>query len=116
MRPIVGAFFVAILLDGCRASPEDVANGPDPLKALAQHVESSRYGPEYWKRVAARDTEVWAKATRFCRQANALEYPTCASVKMVEFFQGNTRPGPKTEPFTFRSDRGADTANAPTQR
>ena len=103
------AVFIA-LIAGCRASPEDVANGPDPLLALAQHVESSRYGPDYWTQVAGRDSVLWGKATAFCGQVDASEYPTCASVRMVDYLR-NTAPAAAPEPFTFRSDRVPDTAN-----
>ena len=77
--------------------------------ALAQHVESSRYGPEYWKGVAQRDAALWSKATAFCGQRDAAEYPTCASVKMVEFFRANTQPARPPDSFTFRTDREPDT-------
>ena len=109
MRPIPAVLIV--LVAGCRAAPEDAANGPDPLLALAQHVESSRYGPEYWKQAAERDSVLWEKATAFCGGADASEYPTCASVRMVDHLRANTAPAAPPEPFTFRSDRAPDTAN-----
>jgi hypothetical protein len=105
-------FLLTLLLAGCRTSPEDIANGPDPLRALAQHVESSRYGAEYWKGVANGNPELWAKATAFCRRQDSPEYPTCASVKMAEFFVGNTQPAPAPDSFSFRTDRKPDTPDA----
>ena len=110
MNPLPASRLALILLVlSCRESPEDVANGPDPLRALAQHVESSRYGPEYWKGVAERDPTLWSKATEFCGRRDADEYPTCASVKMVEFFRANTQPARPPDSFTFRTDREPDT-------
>ena len=106
--PARGRLLLALLLAGCRASPEDIANGPDPILALAQHVESSRYGSEYWKSVAASNPGLWAKATAFCRRQDAVEYPTCASVKMAEFFLGNTQPAVAPDSFSFRTDREHD--------
>ena len=105
-----GRLSLLLLLLGCRESPEDIANGPDPLRALAQHVESSRYGPEYWKSLAERDPALWNKAAAFCRQRAATEYPTFASVKMVEFFRTNTQPAQTPDSFTFRTDRQPDTS------
>lgn len=102
-------------LAGCRTSPEDIANGPDPLRALAQHVESSRYGADYWKSVANGNPELWAKATTFCRRQDSPEYPTCASVKMAEFFVGNTQPATAPDSFSFRTDRKPDTTDASRQ-
>ena len=115
MKPPTSLALVLFVV-ACRPSSGDVANGPDPLQALAQHVESSRYGPDYWKRAAAENTAVWRKATAFCRQADASEYPTCASVKMAEFFQANTQPASPPAPFTFRNDRTPDTTDARPQR
>ena len=115
MKPLP-ALTLVLILTACRPSSQDVANGPDALQALAQHVESSRYGPDYWKRAAAENTAVWRKATAFCRQAEANEYPTCASVKMAEYFQANTQPASRPAPFTFRNDRTPDTTDARTQR
>jgi hypothetical protein len=109
MNPISSCVLVALLI-GCRPSAEDVANGPDPLRALAQHVESSRYGPDYWKDVAGRNPALWAKATAFCRRGDSDECPTCASVKMVEFLEGNTQPAAPADSFSFRSDRKRDSA------
>ena len=108
MRPAQVALIA--LVAGCRASSEDLANGPDPMLALAQHVESSRYGPEYWKEVAGEDSVLWRKATAFCAGDAADEYPTCAAVRMVDYLRANTRPAAPPEPFTFRSDRTPDTA------
>jgi hypothetical protein len=104
------------LLVGCQAAPEDVANGPDPLKALAQHIESSRYGPDYWKQAAERQPVLWRKAMAFCGRKDASEYPTCASVKMVDFLRSNSRPAARPAPFTFRTDSSPDTSHGGTNR
>ena len=107
---------IALAIAACRPAPEDVANGPDPLRALAQHVESSRYGPDYWKQMAQQNGPVWHKALAYCQVREATEYPTCASVKMVAFLEANARPAVEPAPFTYRTDQAPDTVHAKPQR
>lgn len=116
MRPRGCPLVALALLAGCRATPDDIANGPDPLQALAQHVESSRYGPEYWKALAGRDAQLWHKATVFCAQKDAAEYPTCTSVRMVEFLRAGSQPGRAPDSFSFRTDLKPDTAGTRPRR
>ena len=111
MRPRGFELVVALALVGCSGSPDDIANGPDPLRALAQHVESSRYGPDYWKRVAEQNVPLWRKATAFCGGAEATEYPTCATVRMVDFLRRGVQPAAPPDPFTFRSDHPRDSTD-----
>jgi hypothetical protein len=112
------AVSAVLLLSTCERSAEAIANGSDPLKALAQHVPSSRYGPEYWKAAAARNDSLWRRAVAFCERPDHTEYPSCSSVEMARIFRANVQPARgesarTRRPFSLRPDVVDDTARPP---
>ena len=102
-----------LLAAGCRGSERDVADGPNPLRALHSRVESTRYGVQYWKEVSARDTTLWSRAVALCTGREATQYPNCAAVRAALFYQRNTRPARRGEPFSLRPDANRHLPNTP---
>ena len=105
-----------LLAAGCRGSERDVANGPDPIAALHSRAVSTRYGVQFWKEVSVRDTTLWARAVTLCTGRDAAQLPNCAAVSTALFYQRNTRPALRGEPFSLRPDANShlpDTPRAP---
>lgn len=60
-----------MLTSACNSPQErqaDIANGPDPLAALAAEVESTRYGSAYWSQQSDSNTSLWQRAKDYCAQ------------------------------------------------
>ena len=107
-RRLAAALLAGVALTAaCRQSAQDIANGPGPMRALAQRVPSQRYGGEYRKQAADRDSALWGRAVEFCAAKEGLEYPNCAPVRMVAFLRGNTAPARTDEPFSLRPGLGS---------
>ena len=79
---------LALALASCRPSAEAIADGDDPLAALATPAESGRYGGPFWTREAHRNSRTWRQARAFCRQARGRELPNCHAVELVERWEG----------------------------
>ena len=77
------------LLGGCRtASEADVANGDDPMKALAVSAPSTRYKAGYWQTQADQDPALWQRAVSYCDQqkvAGQGSKPNCSAVESAKF-------------------------------
>jgi len=69
----------------CGPSQEEIANGDDPIAALGSTVQSSRYGPAYWRQQLEADSALWKEALAFCADSQRADYPNCESVKSTEF-------------------------------
>jgi len=89
---------VAALLAGCAPTQEEIANGDDPIGALASTVESSRYGLNYWVEQRHGKTATWAEATSFCEPAERANYPNCETVREVRATEPGTVKDPRTQP------------------
>jgi hypothetical protein len=75
---------LAFGLGACgKASPEELANGDDPLAALRSPVRSARYDGAFWNREAAADTELWHDAVAYCRTPGNSAAPNCQTVGLV---------------------------------
>jgi hypothetical protein len=90
----LGWIGLALALASCRPSPEAVADGEDPLAALASPVQSALYDGPYWTREARRNSPSWRAAKAFCRKSRDSELPNCHAVRLVERWEGPLRsPG-----------------------
>jgi hypothetical protein len=76
---------VALAFSACGPSQEDLANGDDPVAALASTVESSRYGSKFWNEQMTSRTDVWTAALDYCEPAQRADYPNCNTVRSVKF-------------------------------
>lgn len=57
----------SVTLGACTPSPQQVADGDDPLAALTVPAESHRYTDGYWREQARTDSAGrWAKAVAYC--------------------------------------------------
>ena len=75
---------VAFGLGACgKTSPEELANGDDPLAALRSPVRSARYDGAFWNREAAADTKLWHDAVAYCRTPGNSAAPNCQTVGLV---------------------------------
>jgi hypothetical protein len=84
----VGGAGLALALPGCRPSAEAVADGGDPLAALAAAAQSVRYDGAFWTREAHRHSRTWRAAKVYCREAHARGLPNCHAVELVERWEG----------------------------
>lgn len=80
---------IALLAVGCgTASDVDVANGDDPMKALAARATSTRYTAGYWQTQAERNPTLWQNAVAYCEGHAAAEQgsrPNCSAVRSAQF-------------------------------
>jgi hypothetical protein len=67
----------------CTPSPQQVADGHDPLRALTSAAESRLYDLAYWARVERDGGPLWRKAVAFCGSHSENLYPNCANVRMA---------------------------------
>jgi hypothetical protein len=88
-----GRVAVALALASCRPSPEAIADGDDPLAALASAAESARYAGPFWTREAHRDSRTWRQARDFCAQSRERVLPNCHAVRLVERWEEAWRAG-----------------------
>lgn len=98
------ALAVALVLaaGSCRPSAEAVADGDDPLAALAAPAQSARYDGPYWAREAHRGSRTWRAARAFC--AGHRELPNCHPVLLVTRWE---------EPVAMESPAGLPPLPAP---
>ena len=69
---------------GCaEPSPREVADGADPIAALAVPVRSARYDAAFWMREAEDGSELWQEAVEVCRVPVTDERPNCQTVAVV---------------------------------
>ena len=106
---LLGVLVIASTLPSCTASEADVANGDDPIEALAAGHPSDRYTSGYWTRTMGEDPALWQQAVTFCAQNNDADHPNCAAVEYARAlevqsrppeYEANTslRPGAQTQP------------------
>jgi hypothetical protein len=84
---------LAVALASCRPSAEAIADGEDPLAALATPAESARYDGPFWVREAHRDSRIWRAAKGFCAKARGRGLPNCHAVDLVERWEEPLRLG-----------------------
>jgi hypothetical protein len=80
-RAVAGLVGMALTLGSCRPSAEAVADGDDPLAALAAPAQSARYDGPFWAREAHRGSRIWRTAKAFCEGHH--ELPNCHPVLLV---------------------------------
>lgn len=91
---LAGTFL--LLLAGCAETPEDIANGDDPLKALAVGATSTRYNGPYWMRQRSAAPALYRDALAYCTAHPDGEKPNCAPVvATARFFESKARLGKK---------------------
>src|ERR1700674_2905107 len=89
-----GWIALAMALASCKPSAEAIADGDDPLQALATPAESARYDGPFWTREAHRNSRTWQAALSFCRKTRERELPNCHAVRLVERWEEPLRaPG-----------------------
>jgi len=86
------------LVSACGPSQEQIANGDDPIAALASTAKSSRYGNNYWIEQRDDATDVWAEATAYCEPTERANYPNCETVRGVAAINPKTVKDPRTQP------------------
>jgi len=97
MRRTVVVLF-ALFIASCSPSPEEIANGDDPIAALASTAKSSRYGLNYWVEQRNQKTENWSQALAFCEPAEHANYPNCETVREVRATEPGKVEDPRTQP------------------
>jgi hypothetical protein len=90
-RAGLGIVGLAMALASCRPSAEAVADGDDPLAALAMPVQSARYDGAFWTREAHRNSRAWQAAKALCGKNR--ELPNCHAVELVERWEEPLRHG-----------------------
>ena len=86
---------------GCSESPEDIANGDDPIKALTVGAASTRYDGSYWLYQREADPPIYQEAVSYCKDQSLAEKPNCAVVMAAHRFATSLeRPAPKGRGYT----------------
>jgi hypothetical protein len=80
-------FLVIGALAGCAPRPEAIADGSDPLAALAVTVPTHRFDTAFWARQEHRQTALWRDARAFCLGRDRAVFPNCAHVQRVLFLE-----------------------------
>lgn len=78
------AVAAALALASCRPSAEAIADGDNPLAALAAPAQSARYDGPYWIREAHRNSRTWQAARAFCGKSREHYLPNCHPVMLVQ--------------------------------
>lgn len=94
---------VAFAVPACAQSEAEVANGDDPMKALAVPHVSERYNAAYWAQTQDFDEDLWTRAVSFCEGlgGDLRENPNCHAVLQVRAFE-RVPEVPLDQPRTFR--------------
>lgn len=82
----------------CGPSAEDVANGDDPIAALASTAKSSRYGHNYWIEQRDQKSEIWARAIAYCEPDEHANFPNCETVRSVQAVTPKPVQDPRAQP------------------
>jgi hypothetical protein len=93
------------LVTGCAPSAEGVAEGDDPLAALAVGVASERYDGRYWLLTRDEDRPLFDEAVTYCRgeqdAERMAERPNCGPViAAARLAESRERPRPQGRGFT----------------
>lgn len=95
---------LAVLSFGCTASPADVADGDDPLKALTVVAASTRYDDQYWMWQKHTGTELFGDALDYCQGFDPGERPNCRPVlaahRYLEGLEAMQRPRRESRGYT----------------
>src|SRR5262245_4493811 len=70
-----------VLSVACAPSPEQIANGEDPLRALEVSVASTKYNSAYWGEESHNATLLWTEALEKCSDAKWSTTPNCVVVR-----------------------------------
>jgi hypothetical protein len=80
-------------LVGCGPSPDEVADGGDPLAALRVDAVSTRYDGRFWRLQHRQAPDVFGEAVAYCaadaEAARLDERPNCEAVLMADEFIRN---------------------------
>lgn len=100
--PAALALAIGILagLAACRPSDVSLANGDDPIRALAANAPTTRYAHDYWVDQARAGTAVWDSAYTYCsalwapgRAEQLAAHPNCGHVRTADFATAAVRKG-----------------------
>jgi hypothetical protein len=87
---------------GCSPSDEEIANGDDPIAALAVPHKSERYTSSYWTQKSIRDKQLYAQAVEYCKDKNDGEHPNCDVVRYVDMIERMSRlPAERPKDFSL---------------
>lgn len=103
-------YWLAVI--GCTASDEDIANGDDPIEALAVPQRSERYTTAYWTYTKRDDPELWAEAVEYCQDKRA-DYPNCETVRQVQIIDPGRLPEDSPDTFNLRMSAPPDQDTTP---
>lgn len=101
---VVAPALLALSLAGCAPSPEQTADGDDPLAALRVSATSTRYDGRFWRLQHRQSPSRYAEAVAYCTaesEAGRLSTrPNCEPVLMADEFIRRTERelrGPRQE-------------------
>lgn len=81
--PTCAGLIGALITISCTSADARIANGDEPIPALAVATVSTRYTDAYWVAQAVANTTVWTVAVDYCsregRDLNA--HPNCTAVR-----------------------------------
>ena len=91
--PLIALTMLILGLVGCGPSPDEVADGGDPLAALRVDAVSTRYDGRFWRLQHRQAPDVFGEAVAYCaaeaEAARLDERPNCEPVLMADEFIRN---------------------------
>ncbi len=81
------ALLSLLALGACGRSPQQIADGPDPLEALGAPALSTRYSVPFWAREVHGGSGLWRRAASFCQGKDLAAFPNCHAVHVADFWE-----------------------------
>ena len=97
----LAATVTTLAIAGCTSEADrqaNLANGDEPLAALAAAVESTRYTAAYWSQQADSNPTLFARARAYCDSqwaSNSGQKVNCAAVAAATFESSGRRTPPR---------------------
>lgn len=83
LRSLSAAALAAAVFACGGATPQELADGDDPLAALRSTARSARYDGSFWVAEAEARTRLWSAAIATCQGSDNATLPNCQTVGFV---------------------------------
>ncbi|HVT16765.1 MAG TPA: hypothetical protein VHQ90_11395 [Thermoanaerobaculia bacterium] len=81
----ISALLLAV--GGCAPDPQRIADGTDPLAALAVPAASRVYDLAFWAREERAASRRWRSALAYCRGRSEETHPNCRNVRLAAWWE-----------------------------
>ena len=109
-----------LALGGCAVSPQQLADGRDPLRSLSSTADSRLYDLAFWARQELLGGKLWHDAADYCASRSEIRHPNCRNVRMAGWWAAPPPPpslpglpAPAIGPLPRLAQKPAATAQRP---